>query len=124
VTRQVHGETGLARARQATQVLFGGELEGLGGAEIADIFADVPSVEIPRQGLEGAGMPMVDLLTSARVSSSKGDARRSIQGGGVYLNNIRVEDVERAVTLSDALEGRFLVLRKGKKSYTLVKVLG
>jgi len=67
---------------------------------------------------------LVDLLADARVASSKGDARRSIQGGGVYLNNIRIEDVERAVTLQDALEGRFVVLRKGKKSYTLVKVLG
>ena len=124
VTRQVHGETGLARARQATQVLFGGELEGLAGDEIADIFADVPSREVSRQALEGEGMPLVDLLVDAGVASSKGDARRSIQGGGVYLNNIRMEDVESAVTPREALEGRFLVLRKGKKNYTLVKVLG
>ena len=124
VTRQVHGETGLARARQATQVLFGGGLEGLEGEEIADIFADVPSREIPRQTLEGEGMPLVDLLVDARVASSKGDARRSIQGGGVYLNNVRMEDVEGSVTLQAALEGRFLVIRKGKKNYTLVKVLG
>lgn len=124
VTRKVHGETGLARARQATQVLFGGGLEGLGGEEIAEIFADVPSREVPRQGLEGPGLPLVDLLVDAGVATSKGDARRSIQGGGVYLNNLRVADGERAVTLQDALEGRFLVLRKGKKSYTLVKLLG
>jgi len=124
VTRQVHGETGLARAKQATQVLFGGELDGLEGAEVEDIFADVPSREVSRQALEGDGMSLVDLLVDARVSTSKGDARRSIQGGGVYLNNIRQEDVERGVTTSDALEGRFMVLRKGKKNYTLVKLLG
>jgi tyrosyl-tRNA synthetase len=124
VTRQVHGETGLARASQATQVLFGGELTGLGGDEIEDIFADVPSREVARTQLEGEGMPIIDLLVDARVATSRGDARRSIEGGGVYLNNIRVEGVDRTVSAGDTLEGRFLVLRKGKKNYTLVKVLG
>jgi tyrosyl-tRNA synthetase len=123
VTRQVHGETGLARARQATQVLFGGELTGLGGAEIEDIFADVPSREVAHSELEGAGMALIDLLVDARVATSKGDARRSIEGGGVYLNNVRVDSVDRAVSPDDTLEGRFLVLRKGKKNYTLVKIL-
>jgi tyrosyl-tRNA synthetase len=124
VTRQVHGETGLARARQATQVLFGGELTGLGADEIEDIFADVPSREVARTELEGEGMSLVDLLVDARVAKSKGDARRSIEGGGVYLNNVRVEGVEQRVSATHALEGRFLVLRKGKKNYTMVKVLG
>jgi tyrosyl-tRNA synthetase len=124
VTRQVHGETGLERARQATQVLFGGGLVGLGGDEIADIFADVPSREVQKEVLEGEGMPIVDLLVDARVATSKGDARRSIQGGGVYLNNARIEDAEKSVYIDEALEGRFIVLRKGKKNYTLVKILG
>jgi len=123
VTRQVHGETGLARARQATEVLFGGSLEGLEGDEIADIFSDVPSSEFPSQRFEGSGMPILDLLSEAGVATSKSDARRSIQGGGVYLNNLRVEDPNRGVGLKDALEGRFLLLRKGKKSYHLVKLL-
>ena len=57
------------------------------------------------------------------IATSKGDARRSVQGGGVYLNNRRVSDTERSVTAEDALEGRFIVLRKGKKRYPLVKVL-
>jgi tyrosyl-tRNA synthetase len=124
VTRRVHGETGLSRAQQATQVLFGGVLAGLSGEEIADIFSDVPSSEFPRQDFDGDGMPVVDLLADSGVGSSKGDARRSIQGGGVYLNNVRVEDVDRSVSLEDALEGRFLVLRKGKKNYHLVKLRG
>jgi tyrosyl-tRNA synthetase len=122
VTRQVHGETGLSRARQATQVLFGGELAGLDGGEIEEIFADVPSRELAKSRLDGEGMSVVDLLVDAGVTSSKGDARRSIEGGGVYLNNVRVEDATRSVTSNDTLEGRFLVLRKGKKNYSLVKV--
>ena len=124
VTRQVHGETGLSRAEQATAVLFGGELDGLAAEEIADIFADVPSSELHRGALEGAGIPIIDLLADTGVATSKGDARRSLEGGGVYLNNVRIEGVERGVTAEDALEGRFLVLRKGKKNYHLVKIMG
>jgi len=124
VTLLVHGETGLARARKATEVLFGGELEGLGGDDIAEIFADVPSREIRREVLLGEGMPVVDLLAEAGVAASKGEARRALQGGGIYLNNVRVQEVDRLVKAHDALEGRFLVLRKGKKNYTLVEVRG
>ena len=124
VTRRVHGETGLARAQQATQVLFGGALEGLTGEEVADIFSDVPSSERPRHDLEGEGVGILDFLSESGMASSKGDARRSIQGGGVYLNNIRIESPEKKVTLSDILEGGFLVVRKGKKNYHLTKVVG
>jgi tyrosyl-tRNA synthetase len=92
--------------------------------EIGDIFADVPSREISRRALEGEGTSIVELLVKVQVATSKGDARRSIEGGGVYLNNQRVTDLDRSVTVNDAIEGRFLVFRKGKKSYTLVEVLG
>jgi tyrosyl-tRNA synthetase len=124
VTRRVHGETGLARAKQATQVLFGGALEGLSGSEVADIFSHVPSSERPLEDLQGDGVGILDFLSESGVATSKGDARRSIQGGGVYLNNVRVQDPERRVTLSDLLDGGFLVVRKGKKNYHLTRVLG
>jgi len=124
VTRRVHGETGLARAQQATQVLFGGALEGLSGEEVADIFSDVPSSARPSQDLQGEGVPILEFLSEAGVASSKGDARRSIQGGGVYINNVRIEDPEKRVTLSDVLDGGFLVVRKGKKNYHLTRILG
>ncbi len=123
VTSRIHGETGLASAQGATAVLFGGELTGLGADEIADIFADVPSSEIPRAELEGEGKGILDLLAETGLASSRGDARRSIEGGGVYLNNVRVQDVESRVRLEDAVEGRFLVLRKGKKAYHMVRVV-
>ncbi|MFQ5536935.1 MAG: tyrosine--tRNA ligase [Gemmatimonadota bacterium] len=121
VTRRVHGEAGLVAARQATEALFGGDLEGLTPAQIEEIFADVPSARISRERLGGEGMPIVDLLAEAGVASSKGDARRSVEGGGIYLNNRRVEDVNERVTPARALGGRFLVLRKGKKRYHLVE---
>lgn len=124
VTRRVHGEEGLARALRATDALFGGELEGLGADEIADVFADVPSSTVDRDQLAGEGVPLVELLDETGVASSRGDARRSIEGGGIYVNNQRVDDVDASVTLDDTVEGRFVVLRKGKKSYHLVKLEG
>jgi tyrosyl-tRNA synthetase len=122
VTRRVHGESGLAKARAATEALFGGDVTGLGAADIADVFADVPSSEVARDALGGEGKSLVDLMSEAGIASSKGDARRSIEGGGVYVNNVRVEAVGRALTLEDTIEGRFLLVRKGKKQYHLVAV--
>ena len=123
VTRMIHGETAVAKAEQASQVLFGGALEGLDAADIADIFADVPSSQVAHTALAGDGLALVDLLAESGLASSKGDARRAIQGGGIYLNNLRVTDQDELVTLNQAIEGRFLVLRKGRKQYHLVQLL-
>lgn len=122
VTRILHGETALDKAEQATQALFGGEISGLSAAEIADIFADVPSSELPKTRLEG-GLSLVDLLVESGVAKSKGEARRSLAEGGVYLNNHRATDAAQIVGAESLLEGQFIILRKGKKNYHLVKVL-
>jgi len=122
VTRRVHGQTGLALAQRASRALFGGDIEGLSAAEIADIFADVPSSRVSSGALEGRGTPLVDLMVGAGLATSRSDARRAIEGGGVYVNNRRVPDVDAAVTLDDTIESRFLILRKGKKNYHLVAV--
>jgi tyrosyl-tRNA synthetase len=122
MTRMVHGPTALERAEQAASVLFGGEIAGLGADDIADIFSDVPSSALPKQALEGEGKPVVDLLAETGLSRSKGQARRTLKSGGVYVNNRRVGNVDAAVTLEDAIEGTYVVLRRGKKSYHLVKV--
>jgi tyrosyl-tRNA synthetase len=124
VTRRVHGETGLANAQAATQALFGGDVTGLGADAIADVFAEVPSSDVPREALGREGKLLVDLMTESGIASSKGDARRSIDGGGVYVNNVRVEEVTRSLTMDDTIGGRFLLVRKGKKQYHLVAVLG
>ena len=124
VTRMVHGEEALARAEQATGVLFGGDVAGLSAAELLDIFADVPSSTVAKEDLSGEGMPVVDLALLCGLESSKKRVRNLIEGGGVYVNNRRVEGLERRITLEDAVEGRVVVLRKGKKKYHLVRVEG
>ena len=122
VTRRLHGEDGLARAQKASAVLFGGDIEGLGAGEIADIFADVPSSQVARGALEEEGSALLQLLHDTGLATSKGDARRGIAGGGIYLNNRRVTDVAARVTLEHALAGEFVVLRRGKKRYHLVRL--
>jgi len=124
MTQTVHGETALVRAEQASQALFGGDISGLSAAEITDIFSDVPSCELVKTQLEGEGLAVADLLVTAGLAKSKGEARRSLQEGGIYLNNHRVSGDNPSAVLGDVLEGQFIVLRKGKKNYTLVRVIG
>jgi tyrosyl-tRNA synthetase len=123
MTLMLHGQAALERARQASQVLFGGEISGLTRAEIQDIFADVPSSELAGTQLEGQGSPLVDLLEKSGVAKSKGEARRLIGEGGIYLNNHRVSETNRAVSLNDVIDGQFLLLRRGSKNYHLLKII-
>ncbi len=123
MTGLLHGETALARAEAATAVLFGGEISGLSAADIEDIFADVPSSELPRAQLEGPGLGLADLLATTSLAKSKGEARRSMAEGGIYLNNRRVTDEKQSAGPADVIDGRFIVLRKGRKNYHLVKVI-
>ncbi len=122
VTRRLHGEDGLGRARRASHVLFGGEIEGLDASEIADVFADAPSSRIARDDVGGRGIAVVDLLNASGLATSKSDARRAIEGGGAYLNNRRVGDVGARVTQNDTLHGTFVVLRRGRRRYRLIRV--
>lgn len=124
VTRMLHGEDALAKAEQASEVLFGGKLAGLSSEEIADIFAEVPSSELPKNELEGEGMAIVDLLNRTGLAPSKSQARRLIDSGGIYINNHQVQEVERNVRIEDSLEGRFMILRRGRKTYHLVRLKG
>ncbi|MGI9627071.1 MAG: S4 domain-containing protein, partial [Longimicrobiales bacterium] len=122
VTATVHGADQLSRAERASGVLFGGSLEGLSAVDVAEIFADVPSSQIDRGLLEAEDLDIVTLLVQAGAAASKGEARRLIKGGGVYLNSERVEDWDRVVSSEDAIEGRYLVVRVGKRRYHLVEV--
>ena len=118
----VHGESGLAKAEQATQVLFGGAIEGLGASEIRDIFAAAPSTNVAKASFDGEGINIADLLVTTGAAKSKGEGRRLIDSGGIYLNNQRVADSAKQVALSESIEGQYLVLRKGKREYFLVQI--
>jgi tyrosyl-tRNA synthetase len=123
ITSLVHGQDGLSKARIATEVLFGGELGGLRADEIEDVFSDVPSSEMSESDLSDEGLSILDVVTNAGLTQSRSEARRAIEGGGLYLNNIRVTDIESRLEAGNAADGRFFVLRKGKKNYHLIRLL-
>jgi tyrosyl-tRNA synthetase len=123
VTRLVHGEGALHSAEQASRVLFGEAFDNVAADDLADIFADVPSSAVGRGQLD-QGAAIVDLLVVSGLAPSKSQARRLVEGGGIYLNNQRVAAVDRAVSLADTIEGRLLVLRKGAREYHLLRVEG
>ena len=120
VTRLVHGDAGVTAAKNASQVLFGQEITGLSDHELAAIFADVPSSEFDRARLND-GLPLLDALVETGVCPSRGQAKKLIQSGGVYLNNRRVNGLETVLTPESLAGQSTLVLRTGKKNYHLVR---
>ena len=122
MTGMIHGETAVSKAETASRVLFGGAMDGLDASDIADIFADVPSSDVPRHQFSDGGLSVVDLLADSSLANSKGDAKRAIKGGGVYLNNERVA-LAQAATLEQSIDGKFFILRKGKKKYHLIQLV-
>ena len=116
---QLHG---LIRAERATRVFFGAEIDDLQVDEVLDVFADVPSAEVSRDRFANGAL-LVDILVEAGVTRSKKEARRSIEGGGVYVNNRRVAEVDSRLEAEQAIGGELFVLRKGRKSYHVVRVV-
>ncbi|HYP15806.1 MAG TPA: tyrosine--tRNA ligase, partial [Opitutus sp.] len=120
VTAIVHGDAAAADAIRASEIMFGGGLDGIGENVFKDVVGEVPTKDLEHAKLAGAGASLVDLLVHAGLAPSKGQARKDIEGGGIYVNNVRA-DLARAVTASDLLFGRYLLLRKGKRTYTVLR---
>lgn len=120
VTDLIHGPSATAEAIRASEILFGGDLAGVSEATFNEIVGEVPTKEIGKAELDGAGKPLVELLVHGGLCSSKGQARKDIEGGGAYVNNIREASFQRAVTVKDLLFGKYLLLRKGKRNYVVL----
>ena len=122
LTRLVHGEEGLATAQRATDILFGAEIDGLHDAELLEVFFDVTSTTISRSRLDGeGGLLLVEALNEAGLAKSKGEARRTIQQGGAYVNNRRIDDIDTRLTDQHLASETVMVLRSGKKKYALLR---
>jgi tyrosyl-tRNA synthetase len=124
MTLLVHGAERLAGALKASEVLFGGSLEGLSETDFADVVAEAPGKSLDRARLAGAGTPLIDLLVHGGLCPSKGQARKDLEGGGIYVNNVRVSDHARMVTEADVVFARHILLRKGKRSYCVLNLEG
>jgi tyrosyl-tRNA synthetase len=82
----------------------------------------VPNDGTQKSKIEADGFTLGDALVLAGLAPSKGEAKRLVQGGGVALNNRRVDDVRKSIEPSDFIDGQVMVLRKGAKHYHLIRV--
>jgi len=119
-TDLIHGDLATVNAMIASDVLFGGSVDKLQEDFFAEILGEVPTKEFPRAQLEGTGSTLLDLLVAAGLATSKGQARKDVEGGGIYVNNERENNIARLLVTNDLLFGKHILLRKGKRNYVVV----
>ncbi len=125
VTVLVHSQEALDAAIEASNILFGKStkegLEKLDEATFLDIFDGVPQEHITRTDLE-AGIPIVDFMAvNTQIFPSKGEARKMTQANGVSVNKEKVT-LDKVMTPADLIDGKYILVQKGKKNYYLVVV--
>jgi tyrosyl-tRNA synthetase len=120
VTALVHGSKEADKARHASSVLFSEEIASLDEATLVDVFAEAPSTSLGREPVE-----LVDVLVSTNLAKSRSDARRHLEQGAVYINNRKIADAAAKIDpATDALHGRYVVLRRGKAAQHLLRFEG
>ena len=125
VTVMVHSQEDLEMAKAASNILFGKatreNLQQLDEATLLDVFAGVPHFEMDKTLL---GQPAVELFTrdEVKVFASKGEMRKLVQGGGVSLNKEKLAAFDRVVSSEDLINGKYLLVQRGKKNYYLITV--
>jgi tyrosyl-tRNA synthetase len=144
VTALVHGQSACDDAIRASEIMFvtepshavdksdavvvrgtklGGSLDGISEEVFKDVVGEIPTKDFDKMKLATPGASLLDLLVYAGLCPSRGQARKDLEGGGIYLNNVRVTEAARAVTTGDLLFGKYLLLRKGKRTYAVLRVL-
>ncbi len=122
VTRLVHGQPALDAALKASDILFGAEIGDTTEEVFRDVVGEIPTKEITSAQLAAPGLGLTDALVHAGLSQSKGQAKKDIEGGGVYINNMKCADTAKALAPSDLLFGKHILLRKGKRTYAVLNV--
>jgi tyrosyl-tRNA synthetase len=124
LTTLIHGADAAKDAIRASEILFGGSLEGITQKQFDEVIAEVPNVTLSKEILGQPAGALIDVLIAAGLCPSKGQARKDIQANGINLNNARVTDVALTLTTEHLLFGKFVLLRKGKRNYALVRFEG
>ncbi|WP_050025957.1 tyrosine--tRNA ligase [Verrucomicrobium sp. BvORR034] len=123
ITTLIHGEQATNDAVRASEILFGGSLEGISASTLQTLSEEVPNAAVTADQLEGEGLPLVEALVLSGLSQSKGQARKDVEGGGVYVNGDRATAATDRLVVDRTLHGRYVLLRKGKRNYALVSVV-
>ena len=120
-TKLAHGENTAQAVRGASEILFGSEVREISKEVLDALAAEVPCTRISKERLS-EGILLVDLLVETKLAKSKRAARDLISQGGAYVNNVAWKDVEAKINLTQALSGRAILLRSGKRTYHLLIV--
>ena len=126
VTIRVHGDAAYHRAIEASEILFGKDtaeqLKHIEERDLLDIFEGVPQFDIAKSDLE-PGIQIIDLLAQkSQVFQSNGEARRMLQSNAISVNKIKV-GADKVLDGDDLLNGKYILVQKGKKNYFLLKVV-
>ena len=122
VTALVHGDAEAARAKAASEALFGEEIASLDESSLLEVMGEAPTSEVPRDRFLD-GVALLELLAETGLAPSKSAARTDISSGGAYVNNRRETDPDHRVSAAELLHGKYLILRKGRKTYHLVRAV-
>lgn len=126
VTARVHSQADLEMAVKASEILFGKDvteaLRSIDERTLLQVFEGVPQVEVSAEALSADVTEL--LAVSTNVFSSKGEARKMIQGGGVSINKEKIASADQPAADFELLQGKYLLAQKGKKNYYLIKVVG
>ncbi|MFL5305350.1 MAG: tyrosine--tRNA ligase [Polyangia bacterium] len=127
LTRRVHGDAELGRVVRATEALFGGgDLREIGGDLLDEALEAAPAITVARARFEGEGALLVDLLAEVGACPSKSDARRQLAAGAVAVNGTPLAGASETTRLTsrELIDGRLVVLRRGKRNNFIVRVEG
>ncbi|MBN8701805.1 MAG: tyrosine--tRNA ligase [Bacteroidetes bacterium] len=125
ITIRVHSHQDYETAVEASEILFGKgtseSLSKLSENDFLSVFEGVPTFSVSKNELH-AGIPIIDFLVEkAAVFPSKSEARKMLQGGGVFINKEKMEDVNESITTTKLINNRYIIAQKGKKNYYLIK---
>jgi tyrosyl-tRNA synthetase len=112
----VHGDAEVAKCEEASAALFTEEIAKLSEETLLEVTSEAPTTPVPRSELLDGGLPLVDALELTGLAKSRADARRTIDQGGAYVNNVQQTDASRTLVKKDLLHDRYVVLRKGKQT--------
>jgi tyrosyl-tRNA synthetase len=115
----VHSESDAIAAIAASEALFTESVASLDRATLEAVTSDAPTSTVPHDEF-ATGVALVELLVTTKVCASLGEARRAIEQGGIYVNNRRAESLDAQVTAAELLHGRYVLLRRGKRTLHLV----
>ncbi|WP_340009731.1 tyrosine--tRNA ligase [Paenibacillus sp. FSL K6-0276] len=118
MTKFVHSEEALNQARKITEALFSGDIKSLTADEIEQGFKDMPTFHASKETKN-----IIDWLVDLGIEPSKRQAREDITNGAITMNGDKITDINMDVSLGNSFDGRFIIIRKGKKNYNLVKLV-